>query len=63
LIFEITEERAALRFEWVKDRRAELGSLYKLPDIIIVDETIFKEGTHPKGKQMSRSLSDCRCQC
>lgn len=50
LIFAITEEGAEKRLDWVRYYRPMLGEQYKLEDIIIVDETTFEEGPHPKGK-------------
>lgn len=50
MIFQITEERAYQRLEWVRAIRPQLGRDFQLGDIIIVDETTFEEGPHPKGK-------------
>lgn len=49
-IFRITEEGAEERLEWVQYYRPQLGQQVQLEDIIIVDETMFEEGPHPKGK-------------
>ena len=49
MIFQITEEGAQERLDWVQHYRPRLGKEYRLEDIMIVDETTFEEGPHPKG--------------
>jgi hypothetical protein len=59
LIFNITEEAAEERLDWVRYYRPMLGEQYKLEDIIIVDETSFEEGPHPKGELGQGTPSCC----
>lgn len=49
-IFKITGRGAQERLEWVQYYRPQLGEQFHLEDMIIVDETTFEEGPHPKGK-------------
>jgi hypothetical protein len=49
LIFDITPAKAAERLKFVQDHLSLVDTPEKLQDIIIVDETIYEEGTHPKG--------------
>lgn len=56
MIFEITPQRARERLLWVKQHRAQLGKEFGVDDIIIVDETTFEEGPHPKGDASPQAL-------
>jgi hypothetical protein len=51
-IFRITEKGAQERLEWVQYYNSKLGEEFQLRDMIIVDETTFEEGPHPKGKML-----------
>lgn len=53
LIFEITPEGAAARLKFLREHLPLVEAPDKLKDIIIMDETTYEEGPHPKGKAVS----------
>lgn len=57
LVFDITPAKAADRLEFVQDHLSLVDTPEKLQNIIIVDETIYEEGTHPKGMSGACSSS------
>ena len=57
LVFDITPAKAADRLKFVQDHLSLVDTPEKLQDIIIVDETIYEEGTHPKGMSGACSSS------
>lgn len=50
MVFEITPAAATERLRFVQEHSALVATPEKLGEIIIVDETTFEEGPHPKGK-------------
>jgi hypothetical protein len=50
LIFEIVPAGAAERLKFVQEHSALVATPERLKEMIIVDETTFEEGPHPKGK-------------
>jgi hypothetical protein len=50
MIFEILPEGAAARLKFVREHLPLVDTAEKLKEIIIVDETTYEEGPHPKGK-------------
>lgn len=58
-IFKITEKAAQERLEWVQYYSSKLGQEFQRRDMIIVDETTFEEGPHPKGKLLEPPCLSC----
>lgn len=50
MVIEILPKGAAARLKFVREHLTLVDTPEKLKDIIIVDETTFEEGPHPKGK-------------
>lgn len=50
MIFEITPAAAKKRLRFVEQHSALVDTQEKLGEMMIVDETTFEEGPHPKGK-------------